>query len=399
MGKSEATAGAGSAAKPAKRRRWLRRVSIAMVAILLLLSFAAYRLDLVNLLRTPGVPFDARTAPPAPDYARQGAWLAWPGRPGLERSTQAGVTAIDPARAPADVFFIHPTTIHGNNVWNAPYDAGNDTAPLNPPVLLEQVSAFNGCCRMYAPRYRQATLAGLKNPPAFALAYSDVQRAFRYYIAHLNHGRPFIIASHSQGTGHAVRLLQDEIIGTPLQSRMVAAYLIGGYAPADFARIGLPICDASRQTGCVLSYNTSQQGRSGARILVDHPTYWWQGAPRSDHPSPAICVNPLTWTQTGTAMADTNMGSVPFPKPPFSAGPVQLPLVRHLTGATCRRNLLEVDIPYSAPSGFHDALSFLYGSYHLSDYGVFYAALRRNAIDRVDAFVAARKKPAVRPSR
>jgi len=34
----------------------------------------------------------------------------------------------------------------------------------------------------------------------------------------------------------------------------------------------------------------------------------------------------------------------------------------------------------------HDALSLIYGSYHLGDYGIFYAAIRRNAADRVDAW-------------
>ena len=31
--------------------------------------------------------------------------------------------------------------------------------------------------------------------------------AFQYYLEHYNNGRPFIIASHSQGTYHAKRLI------------------------------------------------------------------------------------------------------------------------------------------------------------------------------------------------
>lgn len=50
---------------------------------------------------------------------------------------------------------------------------------LNPPVLLDQVSVFDGCCRLYAPRYRQATLAALKVPAAMDVAYGDVATAFR----------------------------------------------------------------------------------------------------------------------------------------------------------------------------------------------------------------------------
>ena len=184
-------------------------------------------------------PFDPAHVPPAPDYSQPSAWLAFPGRDGIERSTPPGMAAVDEAQAPADVFFIHPTTYLRNDVWNAAYDAAGADAPYNGPVLLNQVSAFNGCCRLYAPQYRQASLKGLgKSPEAVDLAYGDVARAFRRYIAHENNGRPFILASHSQGTAHLVRLLQQEVLGTPLQARLVAVYAVGGYAPASFASIG-----------------------------------------------------------------------------------------------------------------------------------------------------------------
>lgn len=334
------------------------------------------------------------TVPPAPDYARAGTWLAFPGRGGLERSTVPGVTPVDEAAAPADVFFVHPTTFKGSAVWNAPYDASAAAAPLDAPVLLDQVSAFNGCCRLYAPHYRQATLAALKAPAAMDVAYGDVARAFRYYVAHFNHGRPFIIASHSQGTAHAIRLLQEEILGTPLQGRLVAAYLIGGYVPDTFGALGLPVCDDRRQTGCVLSYNTSETGRGGARMLVDNKTYWWRGALRTNGQARAICVNPLTWRQRGAGPASANTGSLPFPRAPFGHAARPLPiLVRNLTGAFCRDSLLDVDIPWTAPSGFIDRLSLLFGSYHLNDYGMFYDALGRNAVDRIDAWTATGRRP------
>jgi hypothetical protein len=43
----------------------------------------------------------------------------------------------------------------------------------------------------------------------------------------------FIIASHSQGTHHSIRLLAEEIDGTDLYSRMVGAYIIGGTISKD----------------------------------------------------------------------------------------------------------------------------------------------------------------------
>lgn len=377
-------------ASPARPGRWKRRAywAAGIVAVpLAVLGVGAY--SIVRGMRGPSTPFDASRAPPAPDYARAGSWLAYPGRNGLERSVPMGMAAIAETEAPADVFFIHPTTFKGSPVWNAPFDVSDEAAPYNPPVLLGQASVFNGCCRIFAPRYRQATLAALKSQPAVAVAYGDVTRAFAYYLAHENKGRPFILASHSQGTAHAVRLLQEQILGTPLQARMVAAYLIGGYVPSSFAEIGLPTCDSPRQTGCVLSYNTSQTGRTGARMLVDMPTYWWRGAIKTKGPAPAICVNPLTWRREGAAPAGANTGSLPFPAAPFGSGPKSLSLTMGLTGAMCRNALLDVDVPWKP--GFTDKLSVLFGSYHLNDYGLFYASLRRNAGDRVAAWRAARR--------
>ena len=368
-------------------KRWMRRgvIAVGLIVIALLAAFTA--IGGWGLLQKPSAPFDAAHVPPAPDYADTRTWLAFPGRNGLERSTPPGMTAINERAAPADVFFVHPTTFKGNPVWNAPYDAPHDAAPLDAPVLLGQISVFNGCCRLYAPHYRQATLAGLKVPAAMDVAYEDVAAAFRYYIAHLNHGRPFIIASHSQGTAHAIRLLQEEVLGTPLQRRLAVAYLIGGYVPDTFPQLGLPICDAARQTGCVMSWNASETGRSGARMITDTRTYWWRGRHLTEGTSRALCVNPLTWHRDGPAPATANPGSLSFPAAPFGHYSKLLPaLVPALTRAGCRDGLLEVHVPWSAGSGFVDKLSILFGSYHLNDYGLFYLAMRRNAVERVDAW-------------
>ena len=339
----------------------------------------------------PRQPFSAIPSTPTPDYRQSGAWLAWPGRDGLERSTPEGLTRVNEAEAPADVFFIHPTTTSARDVWNVPWDADGEAAPLNGAVLLAQASVFNGCCRIYAPRYRQATLPGLSEPQAVDLAYEDVAAAFRLFIAEHSDGRPFILASHSQGTGHAVRLVQEEILGTPLQSRMVVAYLIGAYVPANFADAGLPICDGPRQTGCVLTWNASKVDSQLARIIIRDKTYWWQGAPRSEDQAPALCVNPLTWRAGDTdtpAPAEANAGSLPFPARPYPVEAVELPALDvGLTGARCHDGMLEAALPDTAGAGYSDDLTRLFGSYHLQDYGLFYGALRANAIERTAAWV------------
>ncbi len=361
-------------------------VSAALASGLLLLTGCGVVSSLAESFRHPAKPFEQTPAPPAPDYAQPQAWMAFPGLGGLERSTPPGYTAVDEASAPADVFFIHPTSYLKNDLWNAAYDVDG---PYNKPILLGQLSAFNGCCRLYAPHYRQASLTAQgKSAGAVQLAYSDVARAFRYYIDHENHGRPFIIASHSQGSRLAVELLQSEILGKPLQQKLVAAYVVGAFAPSNFGELGLPSCTSARQTGCIVSWNTSQTGRTSAFMLIHDTRYWWRGGERKSGQLPAICVNPLTWTETGAAPASANAGSLAFPTAPFPTVATTLPALNpHLTGAVCKDRLLDVDVPKSPP-GYRDTLSFVYGSYHRSDYGLFYAAIHANAIDRVAAWTA-----------
>ena len=342
-----------------------------------------------NFKSHPPQAFEATPAPTAPDYSKQQDWLAFPGRNGFERSVAPGDSAVPEESAIADVFFIHPTTYLKNDVWNVALHAHTT---YGVPVLLNQASAFNGCCRIYSPHYRQAALKALnESRAAVDLAFSDVQQAFRWYIEHENHGRPFILASHSQGSSHAVRLLQQDIVGTPLQKQLIAAYVIGAYVPVEFTQAGLPICDSADSTGCIVSWNTSQTGRRGSEILIHDTNYWWQGKWIAKNLPPAVCVNPLTWRIAGPAPASANLGSELLPGDYDESSPNRpialSPPTRALTGAVCDRGLLNVDIsPFKR--GYFNILRVAYGSYHVVDYGLFYENIRANALQRAQAWRA-----------
>jgi hypothetical protein len=84
---------------------------------------------------------------------------------------------------------------------------------------------------VYAPRYRQANGTAFSHPSAdgdraLALVYEDVRRAFDAFHARRGPGRPFLLASHSQGSVLAERLLREAISGTPLRDRLVAAAVV-----------------------------------------------------------------------------------------------------------------------------------------------------------------------------
>ena len=329
------------------------------------------------------VPAAAAQLPPAPDYERAAAWAALPGVPSHADDTPTGVSRAVDARVP--VFFIHPTTDLAASVGNAPFDApGRVTERVDEGVLRFQASVFNGCCRVFAPRYRQASLRAITSntPAAYAadeVAYGDVARAFREFLRRNPRG-PFIIAGHSQGSIHALRLLQEEVIGTALQRRLVVAYAIGLALPTRIASFGLPVCRQADATGCIVTWNSVWRGHDDRRRR-ESAVIWWQGSYQPVGGRALVCVNPLDWRQDADAPAEENLGAI------YSAGkdlPIPPPVPR-LTGAWCDHGLLSVDIPFRERRHFRDVLT-LFGVYHDFDYSLFYMNLRENALLRVQAW-------------
>ena len=91
------------------------------------------------------------------------------------------------------------------------------------------------------------------------LLMNDLKTAFQYYLDHYNQGRPIIIASHSQGTTHAERLLKEFFEDKPLKSKLVVAYIIGMAIPKNYFS-SLGPCKDSTQTGCFVGWRTYKKG-------------------------------------------------------------------------------------------------------------------------------------------
>ena len=101
-------------------------------------------------------------------------------------------------------------------------------------TIKYQSTAWLDSGNLYSPNYRQAHYKVFDEfrwenggKRAFELAYEDIKRSFEVYLQKYNEGRPIIIAGHSQGSGHAIRLLQDFFDGKKLKSKLIAAYLPG----------------------------------------------------------------------------------------------------------------------------------------------------------------------------
>ncbi len=150
------------------------------------------------------------------------------------------------------VFYIHPTTYFNGLDWNVDTSSfrNNDLIDL---CLENQASVFDGIGELYAPHYREMhihsytdTINGFR---AFEFAYGDVLNAFNKFISKID-GKKYIIASHSQGTNHAIKLIRDRIIpDEDINKNLILSYLIGMDLKKTSLRI--PECDSNTLLFCL----------------------------------------------------------------------------------------------------------------------------------------------------
>lgn len=214
--------------------------------------------------------------------------------------------ATDP---PIDCFYMYPTISRDPTPFSD-WDASADEEGY---VTLQQAARLGSQCRVFAPVYRQRTLAGLAgalNGTAGAPAetgdpFADVLDAFRTYMADDNHGRGVVLIGHSQGAGMLNQLLKTEIDPHPdVRAKLVSAYLAGGSVAVPDAKVvggdlaEIPLCTRSDQAGCVVTWSTF---RSDAPPPPDALFGRPRGAPAGQV---AGCVNPAD--PTGRRNAKTH---------------------------------------------------------------------------------------------
>ena len=353
------------------------RCAAIVTASVIIAALASDRATAQGLIATmmfkPHHGFAEEQHAPPPDYASVAAWAAQPA------AEEVGGNATQST----NVFFLHPTTYLSPESWNAAYDAaarGVGGGGVE-ATLRNQASTFAKCCKIFAPRYRQATLfafldTGGDGVKAIDFAYQDVDRAFDAFLVR-NGGKPFIIAGHSQGSIHLLRLVQQRIAGQPIEKLLIAAYAIGAAVPADFKAI--PPCADATQTGCLVSWNSvadANYDRSrGGQVPI-----WLNGHYESVGSRRLMCTNPLDWHLDSTAPASANQGSL-SPNGP-NAAPTLKPAY---AAAKCVDGQLVVELPKSRPD--FKGLPGEPGSLHIYDYNLFYANLQENAALRVASFV------------
>lgn len=365
---------------------------VAGMVILVLAGAFVFRLygdQLMEVAFVPDTEFTAQEVLEHNVYADEGMWLARPelvkGNPALWLPTGYEEPETDTADGKkAAVFFIHPTSFLRKDLWNAPLDDKESQARAR-IFLRGQASAFSAVGDVWAPRYRQATLgAFLTEKPegqqALDAAYQDVLAAFDYFVAEIPGDQPILLAGHSQGSLHLTNLLKDRVAGTPLASRIVAAYVIGWpvSADTDIPEMGLDICASPDQTRCILSWQSFAEPADYDRIVkVYDITIGFNGQPRKD--SRLVCTNPINGDIDTSARAEANLGTL-VPNDDLS----DATLVVGAVPARCddRGFLLIGDPPELGPYALPG------NNYHVYDYSLFWANTRADARRRMDAFLA-----------
>ena len=362
----------------------------ALTAIIAIALTAPASAGVVNALKLalnnqpPRQGFEAQTPPPAPDYAQAANWAARPGRGGEADIAPRGVANPPERNRRADVFFVPPTTFYGEKRWNAAVPDKKVDELTDKGPMRGQASAFNLCCRIWAPRYRQMVLGGFTrwsgdSDRAMDLAYGDVSRAFDQFLKESG-GRPFIIAGHSQGSRLARRLVAERIDGTPLARRMVAAYLVGTWIPQSwFAGLkDVAPCTGPAQIGCVATWSSYAEGRDASQARARFARTSRYLPEQADEPF--VCTNPVSWTaDSETVPASASKGAWLF-------GPGPLPRrVDPGVSARCNDGAVYVSTP---PGDIYAKQKLPFIDWHNVDYNLFYMDVRDNAKVRADAWFA-----------
>ena len=139
--------------------------------------------------------------------------------------------------------------------------------PEERSIALYQAARYSQHCRVFAPMYRQLTLAAILSgdpipPEAAELAYADVLSAWKAYLKKENDGRGVVFVGHSQGSVLLRNLLREEVDPKrKVRKRLVSALLYGGNVlVAKGERVGgdfehIPGCRKGDEIGCVVAWS------------------------------------------------------------------------------------------------------------------------------------------------
>jgi Protein of unknown function (DUF3089) len=248
-------------------------------------------------------------------------WLCKPGlkpdpcTPGLSTTVYSPtlsplrVTHPKPAKRPQfDCFYVYPTVSDQTTTLS-----NRQIDPEQRSIALYQAARYSQYCRVFAPMYRQVTLPALdsgytESPAHLKIPIADVSEAFKVYLSKYNHGRPFVLIGHSQGSlvlEPMIRKLIDN--NRSLRARMLSAIVLGGNVLVkDGSDLGgtfkhIPACRTISDLGCVIAFSSFDQP-------VPPNSLFGRTTVPGEH---VLCVDPVA-LQGRSRLVDPILPSAPF---------------------------------------------------------------------------------------
>lgn len=341
-------------------------MKIRKILVLLKNSFVAYFILIgFNIDTNAQFKINVDTEFQSINYKDLKNWAAHPDKKDLSDSNNIYHKENDKIKA--HVFFLHPTTYTGkikNNNWNADINDKELNDKTDKSSILYQSTAFKNQTIIFAPRYRQAHIDVFYiekelSDTYFEIAYQDVKDAFQEYLLKYNNGYPIIIASHSQGTKHAGRLLKEFFDNKPLKEKLVCAYIIGMPIPSNYFS-DLKPCDQENKTGCFVGWRTYKQGYVPLEVKNEN--------------FKCLVVNPLSW----------NLDSVKINKGDNEGGILLnfTKKVPNVVDAEIHNNIL-----WSCKPDVPGKFFFTKKNFHIGDINLFYGSIFKNVGTRIKAFL------------
>ena len=255
------------------------------------------------------------------------------------------------------VFFIHPTTLFSSEKWNADtsHFTNNEIIDL---CLENQASVFASITDLYVPHYREMhiysytdTINGIK---AFNAAYQDVEASFEYFLKNKKTEK-FIIASHSQGTNHAKKLINEYIYPKlKLRNELIMSYLIG--MDINKNEMDIDLCQNPIQSNCFVNWRSFNESY--------YPDDWKYG-------ESYISTNPITFTTDSSWSNKKQHQGILFPN--------QKIFLKKSISAKNEKGLLWIKLNNNLV-----LKKFKRNSYHNADFNLFWVNIRQNLIQRLE---------------
>ena len=266
-----------------------RKLGVIFIVILIFQSCGLLKEE-NNQINYKSLDFENYNLPKEPTYTDLEDWLVHP-----EKQSENEFLSANTNLKRADVFFIVPTLYQDRKEisWNSDVYNKQFSDILMQSSIKYQSTAWLSSANLYSPNYRQAHFRVFEEKywknggeDAFEIAYSDIKRSFEVYLKQFNKGKPIIIAGHSQGAGHAKRLLKDFFDGKELSNKLIAAYLVGTKITEDDF-FDLELMNKPDQTGGYVTWNTYKVLKDEKKYDLTIDRLWL---------SDAQVTNPITWS-------------------------------------------------------------------------------------------------------